>query len=579
MKIGIYGGSFNPPHLGHMAAAESAAKYLGLDELLLIPAGIPPHKMLSADAAGVDDRLAMTRLMGEQIALDTGVKVTISDMEIARGGKSYTADTLRILHEEHPDDELWLLMGTDMFLTFQYWYKPDEIVRYAGLCAFGRTEKDGEELFAPQRKYLGQRFPGSRVVTMTLPNLVDVSSTELRARIPKRETDGLLAPAVLGYIYRKHLYGTNLDLKRLTLEDLRPIALSYLKAKRIPHVLGTEQTAKALAEKYGADVEKARFAALLHDSTKRLSMEEQLAMCEHYHIVLDELEQHALKLLHAKTGAALARDVFGADDEIYNAILWHTTGKANMTLLEKVIYLADYIEPNRDFDGVEDLRKVVWEDLDKGLEMGLAMTVEEMEKALQYGADIVTDCYNEGCNVISFGEMGIGNTAASSMWMTCLTQIPLIDCVGAGSGLDSEGVRHKYNVLKRSLENYKGDGSALDVMRYFGGYEMVMAVGGMLRAAELKMIILVDGFIMTNCVLVASRLYPEMQSYCVFGHCGDEAGHKRVLDFLGAKALLDLGLRLGEGSGSVCAYPILDSAVRMINEMHSFKQAAITKYF
>ena len=172
----------------------------------------------------------------------------------------------------------------------------------------------------------------------------------------------------------------------------------------------------------------------------------------------------------------------------------------------------------------------------------VAMTVEEMEKALQYGADIVTDCYNEGCNVISFGEMGIGNTAASSMWMTCLTQIPLIDCVGAGSGLDSEGVRHKYNVLKRSLENYKGDGSALDVMRYFGGYEMVMAVGGMLRAA-------------------------------------DEAGHKRVLDFLGAKALLDLGLRLGEGSGSVCAYPILDSAVRMINEMHSFKQAAITKYF
>ena len=120
MKIGVYGGSFNPPHLGHMAAAESAAKYLGLDELLLIPAGIPPHKMLSADAAGADDRLAMTRLMGEQIALDTGVKVTVSDMEIARGGKSYTADTLRILHEEHPDDELWLLMGTDMFLTFQY---------------------------------------------------------------------------------------------------------------------------------------------------------------------------------------------------------------------------------------------------------------------------------------------------------------------------------------------------------------------------------------------------------------------------------------------------------------------------
>ena len=185
----------------------------------------------------------------------------------------------------------------------------------------------------------------------------------------------------------------------------------------------------------------------------------------------------------------------------------------------------------------------------------------------------------KGSNVISFGEMGIGNTAASSMWMTCLTGIPLVDCVGAGSGLDNEGVKHKYNILRKALENYKGDNSTLDVIRYFGGYEMVMAVGGMLRAAELKMVILVDGFIMTNCVLAASHLYPEMLPYCIFGHCGDEAGHKRVLDILQAKPLLNLGLRLGEGSGSVCAYPIVDSAVRMINEMHSFQQASITKYF
>lgn len=208
-----------------------------------------------------------------------------------------------------------------------------------------------------------------------------------------------------------------------------------------------------------------------------------------------------------------------------------------------------------------------------------AMTYEEMEKALEYGAEIVEQCFKEGCNIISFGEMGIGNTSASSMWMTCLTGIPLDKCVGAGSGLDKNGVNHKYNVLKKSLENYKGDGSPLDVMRYFGGYEMVMAVGGMLKAAELKMIILVDGFIMTNCVLAASRLYPDMLHYCIFGHCGDEAGHRRVLDNLNAKPLLDLGLRLGEGSGAICAYPIVDSAVRMINEMHTFEQEAITKYF
>ena len=208
-----------------------------------------------------------------------------------------------------------------------------------------------------------------------------------------------------------------------------------------------------------------------------------------------------------------------------------------------------------------------------------ALTWKELEAAIRYGAEIVTDCYNEGSNILSFGEMGIGNTSASSMWMTCLTEIPLVDCVGAGSGLNSEGVKHKYNVLKQSLDNYKGNGSTLDIMRYFGGIEMVMAVGGMLRAAELKMVILIDGFIMTNCILAASRINPNILHYCIFGHCGDEAGHKYVLDVLQAKPLLNLGLRLGEGSGAVCAYPIVDSAVRMINEMHTFEEESITKYF
>ena len=380
MKIGIYGGSFNPPHLGHLAAAESAARYLELDRLMLIPAGIPPHKQLSADAPAPVHRLAMTRLMGAQIELDTLIPVEVSDMELTREGKSYTSDTLRLLHERYPDAELWLLMGTDMFLTFHLWHAPEEIVRHAGLCAFGRTERDGEEVFAPQRAFLGEKFPDCRIVTMTLPNLVEVSSTELRAGMVSGESEKMLAPQVYGYILREHLYGTNLDLKHLTIPQLRPIALSYLKAKRCAHVLGTAATAVKLAEKYGADAHRAEVAGLLHDCTKKLSMAEQLALCERYGIVLDELEKKALKLLHAKTGAALARDVFGVDDEIYNAILWHTTGKPNMTVLEKVIYLADFIEPTRDFPGVDTLRRTVWEDLDRGLLMGLEMAVEEMQE-------------------------------------------------------------------------------------------------------------------------------------------------------------------------------------------------------
>ena len=208
-----------------------------------------------------------------------------------------------------------------------------------------------------------------------------------------------------------------------------------------------------------------------------------------------------------------------------------------------------------------------------------ALTDQEVEQCIEIGAEVVKECHKEGCNIICFGEMGIGNTSPSSMWMTCLAGIPLLECVGAGSGLDSRGVMHKYTILKRALDNFKEEKNVMNVMRYFGGIEMIMAVGGMLQAAELNMIILVDGFIMTNCVLAASKLYPEVINYCVFGHQGDEAGHKLLLDHLKVKPLLNLGLRLGEGSGAICAYPIVESAVRMINEMNTFSNAAVTKYF
>ena len=208
-----------------------------------------------------------------------------------------------------------------------------------------------------------------------------------------------------------------------------------------------------------------------------------------------------------------------------------------------------------------------------------ALTWEELEQCIEFGAEVVRQCYDEGSNVLSFGEMGIGNTSPSSVWMHLLTGISLERCIGAGSGLDNAGVQHKYEVLKRSVEHYRGDGSTVDIIRHFGGLEMVMVVGAMLQAAELKMLVLVDGFIMTNCILAASRLYPEVLDYAIFAHQGDEAGHKLLLDWMHVRPLLSLGLRLGEGSGAVCAYPIVDSAVRMLNEMDSFAHAEITKYF
>ena len=376
MKIGIYGGTFNPPHLGHVTAARAVFELLKLDRLLLVPDRLPPHKALPENSPSVQDRLEMTRLAGEQTGL--GDRVQVLDLELKREGKSYTADTLEEIRRMYPADELWLLMGTDMFLTLQAWHDPQRILSLAGIAAFGRTEEDTEELFSVQRDYLYRTFPGARIFTLTIPGVVDVSSTELRDELRTGKGGAALPPAVYGYILRKGLYGVQADLKHLTLSQLRPVALSYLKYKRIPHVLGTEQEAIRLAERYGGDVEKARVAALLHDCTKKLDMEEQLALCRHYGIELDELEQKTLKLLHAKTGAAIARDVFGVDEEIYHAIWWHTTGHANMTLLEKIIYLADYIEPSRDFPGVDKLRKVCYEDLDKGLLLGLDMSIQEM---------------------------------------------------------------------------------------------------------------------------------------------------------------------------------------------------------
>jgi len=208
-----------------------------------------------------------------------------------------------------------------------------------------------------------------------------------------------------------------------------------------------------------------------------------------------------------------------------------------------------------------------------------AMTQEEMELAVRRGAECTEACFNQGCNVIGFGEMGITNTSSSALWMTYMTGIPLDKCIGAGCDHTGNIISHKYKVLKQSMENYKGDATVEDIMRYFGGYEMVMTVGAMLKAAELKMIILIDGFIMTNCLLAASKLDENVLHYAVFGHQGDEAGHKLVLECLDAKPILNLGLRLGEGTGALCAYPVIDSAVRMINEMNTFKEIKVTKYF
>ena len=210
-----------------------------------------------------------------------------------------------------------------------------------------------------------------------------------------------------------------------------------------------------------------------------------------------------------------------------------------------------------------------------------AMSEAEFNHAIETGCDLVDQCYQDGCNIICMGEMGIANTSPSSIWMHLFGNIPLDECIGVGAGLDNPGLQHKRIILKKAVDNYSlsSPHSPLSHIIYFAGFEMAGAIGAMLRAAELKMTIMVDGFIMTACMLAASQLYPQVLEYAVFGHCGDESGHKRMLDLMKAEPLLYLGMRLGEGTGALCAYPIIESAVRMVNEMNNFQNAHITKYF
>ena len=211
-----------------------------------------------------------------------------------------------------------------------------------------------------------------------------------------------------------------------------------------------------------------------------------------------------------------------------------------------------------------------------------AMTEEEWQRALAIGREQADACHAGGANVLCLGEMGIGNTSPSSVLMHLFLHIPLQQCVGAGSGLDDAGIRHKLSVLTRAVEHFHAtcsNPSAAKTIRYFVGYEMAAAIGAMLRAAELRMVILVDGFIMTACMLAAEQLDPAVRDYAIFGHCGDEGGHHLMLNAMHAHPLLRLGMRLGEGTGALCAYPILASAVHLLNEMDNFSHAQITKYF
>lgn len=368
MRTAVFGGSFNPPHSGHVRAALAAMEVLGAERLIVIPTSVSPHKPQPEASPSPEDRLALTRM-----AFQGCPGVEVSDIEICRGGKSYTVDTLEQLSSQNMGEELLLLMGADMLLCFDSaWKDFRRILELASLAVFRREKECSEEL-EKKRHQLCREY--GAVIELLPISPFPASSTEIRAMLPRREGADLLPPEVYSEIIRRRFYGAKPGLVWLR-EQVEP----YLDEKRIPHVMGCAREAVSLALRWGGDPEDAAEAGLLHDITKREKEREQLKLCDKYGIITDSDEKDNYKLLHSKTGAALARELFGIDDVIYGAICWHTTGRPNMSLLEKIIYMADYIEPNRSFPGVDELRELAYRDLDGAMALGLEMSIEDLAR-------------------------------------------------------------------------------------------------------------------------------------------------------------------------------------------------------
>ena len=369
-RIGIYGGAFNPPHIGHIRAAEYTIQALKLDRLLLIPSCTSPHKPQPAGSAEPVHRLRMLQFCA-------GERMEVCDMELSRGGTSYTYETVEALKAQYPADELVLLMGTDMFLSFDTWKETTRILNCASLAVFGRGMQGEQEAIAAKQQMYTQQ--GYTVYRLENP-VTEISSTQLRRMLVFQCAAPFLNPKVLAYIQEKGLYGTDGNYRNLPMEELETVVVGLLNPNRVRHVLGCRDTAAELARVWGADETDAARAGLLHDITKALDGPLQLTLCHEYGKVLNEFSENNPKTLHALTGSLVAERIFGENTAVVSAIESHTTGKPAMNTLEKIIYVADYMEPNRDFPGVEDLRKLAYTDLDGALRLGLEMTLAMLKQ-------------------------------------------------------------------------------------------------------------------------------------------------------------------------------------------------------
>ena len=368
-KIGVMGGTFNPIHNGHVALAQAAYDFCQLDEVWFMPSGCSYMKSKDNVVAG-EDRLEMTRLAIEGIPY-----FKCSDLEVKRAGNTYTAETLEILSELYPKNKFFFIMGADSLFGLPRWKHPEKISALCTLAAVIRDDVDLNEL-EKQKQYLEEAY-GADIVLLPFQK-IDISSSLVREKLERCEAvNGIIPEKVLAYIKEKNLYK-----KELSIDELRDDMKKIQDAERYEHTLGVAYTAASLAVLNGVDSRKALIAGLLHDCAKCIPSQEKIDLCKSYGISMTKLEERNPFLLHAKLGARLAKEnYYENDDDILNAIENHTTGRANMSILEKIVFIADYIEPNRNkAPNLLQIRRMAYNDIDQALVMILQDTLNYLEQ-------------------------------------------------------------------------------------------------------------------------------------------------------------------------------------------------------
>lgn len=387
-KIGILGGTFNPIHKGHLALGLAAMEQYDLEEVWLMPSKLPPHKshftMLSEE-----HRLTMTKL-----AAQTDARFFASDFELQREGLTFTADTLELLTKDYPDVKFYFIVGGDSLIKFPHWRRPERILELATLLGAGRAGYD-EAAVNMAAEDLRHHFPNAEIGTIMLPDY-PISSNEIREAFftgESKQVKEYLPENVWDYLQKHHLYA------KMTFAELDAEMARTLPRKRYLHSVAVAHLAAAYAVALGYSPEKALISGILHDCAKAYSDEQLVADCDKYAIPVTEVERRNGFLLHGKLGAYYARkQYYITDSEILSAISYHTTGRPGMTDLEKVVFLADYLEPFRTQPtdpALNDIRKLAFSDIDKAVYLALKNTLRYLSESGQEMDPTTSETFEE----------------------------------------------------------------------------------------------------------------------------------------------------------------------------------------